>query len=109
MILLIDEYDTSILASYENGYYEEFIDFFKVLLAKALKDNQLLEKSVLTGITKVASENYLAEAMKLIYKDNHLRYNFTQKAQNRVKEFEIKKIIKKWEEVIEKEGKVCKS
>ena len=73
------------------------------------KETENIEIAEYGILTKVASENYLAEAMKLIYKDNNLRYNFTQKAQNRIKEFEVKKIIKKWEKVIEKEGKLCKN
>ena len=56
-VLLIDEYDTPILASYNSGYYKEFIDFFKVVLSSALKDNKFLEKSVLTGITRLAKES----------------------------------------------------
>ena len=73
------------------------------------KETENIEIAEYGILVKVGSVEYLAEAMKLIYKDNNLRYNFTQKAQNRVKEFEVKKIIKKWEEVIEKEGKLCKS
>ncbi|MCK8824965.1 AAA family ATPase [Fuchsiella alkaliacetigena] len=56
-ILLIDEYDTPIMAAYNNSYYEQFIDYFKVFLSAALKDNQYLKKSVLTGITRVAKES----------------------------------------------------
>ena len=56
-ILLIDEYDTPIISAYNNGYYEKFIDFFQTFLSAALKDNQYLEKSVLTGITRVAKES----------------------------------------------------
>ena len=73
------------------------------------KETENIEIAEYGILVKVASENYLAEAMKLIYKDNNLRYNFTQKAKNRVKDFELKKIVKKWEEVIEKECKLCKS
>jgi N-acetylgalactosamine-N,N'-diacetylbacillosaminyl-diphospho-undecaprenol 4-alpha-N-acetylgalactosaminyltransferase len=73
------------------------------------KETENIEVAEYGILVKVGSVEHLAEAMKLIYKDNNLRYNFTQKAQNRVKEFEVEKIVKKWEEVIEKEGKLCKS
>jgi N-acetylgalactosamine-N,N'-diacetylbacillosaminyl-diphospho-undecaprenol 4-alpha-N-acetylgalactosaminyltransferase len=66
------------------------------------KETDSIEIAEYGILTKVESEKYLGEAMKLIYKDDNLRYNFIQKAQNRIKEFEVKKIIKKWEEVIEK-------
>ncbi|WP_280997150.1 AAA family ATPase [Marinitoga aeolica] len=57
VILLIDEYDTPIQQSYLNGYYDEFINFMGNVLGNALKDNEYLEKGVLTGITRVAKES----------------------------------------------------
>ncbi|WP_281000526.1 AAA family ATPase [Marinitoga aeolica] len=57
VILLIDEYDTPIQQSYLNGYYDEFINFMGNILGNALKDNEYLEKGVLTGITRVAKES----------------------------------------------------
>ncbi|APT75365.1 hypothetical protein LN42_02415 [Marinitoga sp. 1137] len=57
VILLIDEYDTPIQQSYLNGYYDELIDFIGNILGNALKDNEYLEKAVLTGITRVAKES----------------------------------------------------
>ncbi|WGS65890.1 AAA family ATPase [Marinitoga aeolica] len=57
VILLIDEYDTPIQQSYLNGYYNEFINFMGNILGNALKDNEYLEKGVLTGITRVAKES----------------------------------------------------
>jgi len=56
-ILLIDEYDTPVIAAYDNGYYKKFIDFYKTFLSAGLKDNKYLAKSVLTGITRVAKES----------------------------------------------------
>jgi N-acetylgalactosamine-N,N'-diacetylbacillosaminyl-diphospho-undecaprenol 4-alpha-N-acetylgalactosaminyltransferase len=38
--------------------------------------------------------------MKLIYKNDELRYNFKKKAKNRAEEFNVKKIIKEWEKII---------
>ncbi|SHE62500.1 PD-(D/E)XK nuclease superfamily protein [Marinitoga hydrogenitolerans DSM 16785] len=56
-ILLIDEYDTPIQQSYLKGYYENFITFIGNVLGNVLKDNEYLEKAVLTGITRVAKES----------------------------------------------------
>jgi len=55
-IILIDEYDAAINASYIHGYYEDMINFMRAFLCSGLKDNNALEKSVLTGILRVAKE-----------------------------------------------------
>ncbi len=56
-VILIDEYDTPVIASYSNGYYKEMINLMKDFLGGGLKDNIYLEKGVLTGITRVAKES----------------------------------------------------
>ncbi|CAL7867110.1 9-O-acetyl-N-acetylneuraminate esterase [Fusobacterium necrophorum subsp. funduliforme] len=55
-IILIDEYDTSIVCAYEHGYYEEAISFFRNFYSSALKDNECLQLGVMTGILRVAKE-----------------------------------------------------
>src|SRR5579871_5751040 len=57
--ILIDEYDEVINSSYVkfNDKAEEFeqvLDFIRGILGSALKQNQYLEKGVLTGILRVA-------------------------------------------------------
>ena len=56
-IVLIDEYDQPIQSGYMNGYYEEVISFMRGFLESGLKDNNSLEKGVLTGILRVAKES----------------------------------------------------
>ena len=56
-ILLLDEYDASILSAWENGYYEECIDFMRGFLGSALKTNPALHLAVLTGVTRVSKES----------------------------------------------------
>jgi hypothetical protein len=57
-VILIDEYDAPIHAGFNNGYYEEVIHFMSNFLCGGLKDTgQYLEKSVLTGIIRVAEES----------------------------------------------------
>ena len=56
-ILLIDEYDTPVLAAHTMGYYDEAIHFIRNLLGTALKDNSHIQKGVLTGILRVARES----------------------------------------------------
>ena len=56
-VILIDEYDTPIQGGYMNGYYSQIIGFMRNLLSGSLKDNNHLEKGVLTGILRVAKES----------------------------------------------------
>jgi hypothetical protein len=57
VLLLIDEYDTPIHQAYAYGYYNACIGFMRALLGSALKDNQSLERAVLTGVLRVAKES----------------------------------------------------
>ncbi|HHB94415.1 MAG TPA: hypothetical protein ENK88_04650, partial [Campylobacterales bacterium] len=57
VVILIDEYDTPIHASYLNGYYSEFIEFIRNLLSGAFKDNDYLYRGVITGILRVSRES----------------------------------------------------
>jgi hypothetical protein len=57
VLLLIDEYDTPMQASFLNGYWNELANFMRGLFGAALKDNRYLYKGVVTGITRIAKEN----------------------------------------------------
>ena len=57
VIVLIDEYDTPIQHGYFSGIYDETIGFMRNFLSNTLKDNIFLEKSMLTGILRVARES----------------------------------------------------
>ena len=56
-MLLIDEYDTPINNSYIYHFYEECIGFMRLLYSNCLKDNNYVERAVLTGIYRVAKES----------------------------------------------------
>ena len=56
VIILIDEYDTPMTSAWNGGYYEKSRRFFKSFYSNALKDNEYLEFSVVTGILRVAKE-----------------------------------------------------
>ena len=56
-IILIDEYDTPIQAAYLEGYYDQMIELMRNIFGPSLKDNDHLEKAVVTGITRVAQES----------------------------------------------------
>ena len=66
VILLIDEYDTPLIYAYENGYYDEAINFFRTLYGTALKGNKYLEKAVLTGILRVVKEGIFSDLNNLV-------------------------------------------
>ena len=54
-ILLIDEYDTPLVAANMYEYFDgEARDFFRNFYSTVLKDNEYLEMAVLTGIVRVA-------------------------------------------------------
>lgn len=56
-IIIIDEYDTPIQEGYISGYYNDAISFIRNFFSTALKDNQYLAFSVLTGILRIAKES----------------------------------------------------
>ncbi len=57
-VILIDEYDAPVHAGFVHGYYDEIINFMRNFLCGGLKDtDQYLEKSVLTGIMRIAKES----------------------------------------------------
>ena len=57
VILLIDEYDVPLARASEAGYYPEMLDVIRALLGKALKSNEYLKFSVVTGCLKIAQES----------------------------------------------------
>ena len=62
VILLIDEYDVPLQNAYVKGFYEETIQFFKTFYGTTFKDNPYLDKTVLTGVSRVAKESIFSGA-----------------------------------------------
>ena len=62
VMLLIDEYDVPLQDAYVEGYYEEAIKFFKTFYGTTFKDNPYLEKTVLTGVSRVAKESLFSRS-----------------------------------------------
>lgn len=60
-IILIDEYDTPMHEAWLNGYWSELSKFIQPLLGLALKDNEYLERGLLTGITRIAKESIFSD------------------------------------------------
>lgn len=57
VVILIDEYDTPIESSYESGVFEECMPFFKEIYSNALKGNESLLFSLLTGVLEISKES----------------------------------------------------
>lgn len=66
VILLIDEYDTPFLEAHINGFYQEVHSELAVMLSSALKGNEYLHLSLLTGIQRVAKENIFSGLNNLL-------------------------------------------
>ena len=62
VMLFIDEYDVPIQTAYVKGYYKEAIEFLKTFYGTTFKDNSYLEKTVLTGVSRVAKESIFSGA-----------------------------------------------
>ncbi len=105
VMLFIDEYDVPIQAAYINGYYEKAIDFLKSFFGATFKDNPYLEKTVLTGVSRVAKESIFSGANNFdVYTvlDNEFADDFgitSEEVDKALKDFGLedqKKEVKKW-------------
>ena len=56
-MILIDEYDVPLDKAYQNGYYREMVSLIRALFGDALKTNNFLQFSVLTGCLRVSKES----------------------------------------------------
>lgn len=66
VIILIDEYDEAVQASYLNEYYDQMLDFMRSFLIRGLKGNPNLEKGILTGILRVVKESIFSGLNNLL-------------------------------------------
>jgi hypothetical protein len=58
VVILIDEYDAPVHAGYHGNYYNHIVNFIRNFLCGGLKDTgQYLQKSVVTGIMRIARES----------------------------------------------------
>ena len=105
VMLLIDEYDVPLQNAYVEGYYEEAVKFFKTFYGTTFKDNPYLEKTVLTGVSRVAKESIFSGANNFkvftVLNDEFSKdFGITEEEMEKViKDFNIeedKEKIKKW-------------
>ena len=105
VMLFLDEYDVPLQNAYVEGYYEKCMKFFKTFYGITFKDNPYLEKTILTGVSRVAKESIFSGANNFhVYTvlDDEFSDDFgiTEKEMDKIiGDFEIqdqKEEIKKW-------------
>ncbi len=104
VILLIDEYDVPVQAAYTHGFYDELLLFLKELLTGAFKDNDRIERGILTGIMTLAKAGIFTGLNNLdIYNLTHPKladkFGFTfDEAEKLLKYYEINDLqnVKEW-------------
>ncbi|MCL2074315.1 MAG: ATP-binding protein [Marinilabiliaceae bacterium] len=60
VIVLLDEYDTPIDNSVQNGFYKKMINFMRGFLGRVFKTNDYLEFGVLTGVQRISKESLIS-------------------------------------------------
>ncbi|UCH95492.1 MAG: AAA family ATPase [Candidatus Aminicenantes bacterium] len=95
-VILIDEYDAPIHAGFTYGYYEEIINFIRNFLCGGLKDTDpYLEKSVITGIMRIAKESIFSGlnnlgVYTLLSEEFDQQFGFTEKeVESLLKDFQV--------------------
>ena len=105
VMLFIDEYDVPLQTAYVQGYYDEAIDFLRTFYVTTFKDNPYLQKTVLTGVSRVAKESIFSGANNFkVYTvlDDEFADDFgitSEEVDTALKDFgleEYKADVKKW-------------
>ena len=66
VIILLDEYDTPMQEAWLYNYWSESVAFFRSFFVNTFKDNESMERGLITGITRVSKESIFSEL-------NHLK------------------------------------
>ena len=105
VMLFIDEYDVPLQTAYVQGYYDEAIDFLRTFYVTTFKDTPYLQKTVLTGVSRVAKESIFSGANNFkVYTvlDDEFADDFgitSEEVDTALKDFgleEYKADVKKW-------------
>lgn len=60
VIVLIDEYDAPIDASYNNRYYEKLMNLFRPVFESTFKGNSNLKLGIMTGVLRIGGESFFS-------------------------------------------------
>lgn len=61
VLIFLDEYDTPMQEAFSSGYWNEIVEFIKNLFNATFKTNPYLEKSLITGITRVSKKSIFSD------------------------------------------------
>lgn len=61
VLIFLDEYDTPMQEAFSSGYWNEIVEVIKNLFNATFKTNPYLEKSLITGITRVSKESIFSD------------------------------------------------
>ncbi len=84
VIILIDEYDVPLEKAFRSGYYDKMISVLRNLFSNALKTNESLYFSVLTGCLRISKESIFTglnnlNVMTITEKYYEKAFGFTEK------------------------------
>ena len=105
VMLFLDEYDVPLQNAYVQGFFDEAIEFFRTFYGTTFKDNQYLEKTVLTGVSRVAKESIFSGAnnfdvFTILDNDFSEDFGITEQEMDKIiQDFNVqddKEEIKKW-------------
>jgi len=75
-IILIDEYDVPLDGAYQAGYYDDMVDFIRILFGQALKTNSSLYFAILTGCMRISKESIFTGLNNFnVYTVKDVQYN----------------------------------
>lgn len=60
VIVLIDEYDAPINASYTNSYYKKLMELFRPIFSKTFKGNDYIKLGIMTGVLRIGGESFFS-------------------------------------------------
>jgi len=96
VVILIDEYDAPVHAGFTCNYYDDIINFMRNFLCGGLKDtDRYLEKSVLTGIMRIAKESIFSGlnnlgVFTLLSEEFDDKFGFTEReVEQMLKDFDV--------------------
>ena len=65
VLILLDEYDTPLQEAWSFGYWQELVQFTRLLFNNTFKTNPYMGRAVMTGITRVSRESLFSDLNNL--------------------------------------------
>lgn len=61
VLIILDEYDTPMQEAYVSGYWNDAVEFLRNFFNSTFKTNPYLERSLMTGITRISKESIFSD------------------------------------------------